>query len=57
MGSGISLGLANGIGALLVLAIGFLVNDSDVVTVFWVLSALSLMAVVPALAFPRRLVA
>lgn len=57
MGSGIALGLANGIGALLVLAIGFLVNDSDVVTVFWVLSALSLIAVVPALAFPRRLVA
>ena len=57
MGSGIALGLANGIGALLVLVIGLFVHDSDVVTVFWVLSALSLIAVVPALAFPRRLVA
>lgn len=56
MGSGIALGLANGIGALLVLGTGFLVNDHDVVTVFWVLAALSLASVLPALAFPKALV-
>ncbi|MGC8460254.1 MAG: MFS transporter [Candidatus Dormibacteria bacterium] len=55
MGSGIALGLANGLGALLVLVIGFLVNDSDVMSVFWVLAALSCAAVVPALALPRTL--
>ncbi len=55
MGSGIALGLANGIGALLVLVIGFLVNDTDVMIVFWVLAGLSLAAVVPALALPKSL--
>jgi FSR family fosmidomycin resistance protein-like MFS transporter len=55
MGSGIALGLANGIGALLVLVIGLFVHETDVVPIFWVLAALSLATVVPALAFPRRL--
>lgn len=55
MGSGIALGLANGIGALLVLAIGFLVNTSDVVTVFQVLAGLGVISAVMALAFPRAL--
>ncbi len=55
MGSGIALGLANGIGALLVLGIGFLVNSHDVVTVFWVLAGLSLASVLPAMALPRSL--
>lgn len=55
MGSGIALGLANGIGALLVLVIGFWVRPSDVVTVFLVLAALSLASTVPALALPRGL--
>lgn len=53
MGSGIALGMANGIGALLVLPLGFVVNDRDVMTVFWVLAAMSLASVVPALAFPE----
>ena len=55
MGSGIVLGLANGIGALLVLVIGLLINDTNVVPVFWVLAALSAASVVPALALPRSL--
>jgi FSR family fosmidomycin resistance protein-like MFS transporter len=56
MGSGVALGLANGIGALLVLVIGFLVNESDVVTVFWVLAGVMLLSALSALAFPRSLV-
>ncbi len=55
MGSGIALGFANGLGALLVLVVGLFVHGTDVVTVFWVLAALSLATVIPALAFPRRL--
>ncbi|MDA8380357.1 MAG: MFS transporter [Actinomycetota bacterium] len=55
MGSGIALGLANGIGALLVLVIGFLVSDRDVVTVFWLLAALSLASVLAAMALPKSL--
>jgi FSR family fosmidomycin resistance protein-like MFS transporter len=56
VGSGVALGLANGIGALLVLVIGFLVNESDVVTVFWVLAGVMLLSALSALAFPRSLV-
>ena len=55
MGSGVALGFANGLGALLVLVVGLFVHDTDVVEIFWVLAALSLATVVPALAFPRRL--
>ena len=55
MGSGIALGLANGIGALLVLVIGFLVSDHDVATVFYVLAGLSLASVLAALALPKAL--
>ena len=43
MGSGVALGLANGIGAALVGGVGFLVNESDVVTVFWVLAGVVLL--------------
>ncbi|HET9093044.1 MAG TPA: MFS transporter [Acidimicrobiales bacterium] len=56
MGSGIALGLGNGIGAVLVLLVGFLVSDVDVTAVFWALAGLSLAAVLPALAFPKALV-
>ncbi len=56
MGSGIALGLANGIGALLVLVVGLWVHAGDVVTVFWVLAALGLGSALLALAFPRSLV-
>lgn len=55
MGSGIALGLANGIGALLVLFIGFLVNSNDVLTVFWVLAALGVISSAMAFAFPKEL--
>ncbi len=55
MGSGVALGLANGIGAVLVLGVGFLVNESDVVTVFWVLAGVVLLSALPALALPQSL--
>ncbi len=55
MGSGVALGLANGIGAVLVLGVGFLVNESDVVTVFWVLAGVVLLSAPLALALPRSL--
>ncbi|MDO8107712.1 MFS transporter [Isoptericola sp. b441] len=55
MGSGIALGLANGVGALLVLVIGFLVTDADVMPVFWVVATLSVLSAGVALAFPRSL--
>lgn len=56
MGSGIALGLANGIGAVLVLAVGFFVHDvSDVFTVFWVVAALGVGNAVLSLTFPARL--
>ena len=56
MGSGIALGLANGIGALLVLLIGLWIRPGDVVTVFWALAALGVVSVAPALLFPADLV-
>ncbi|MHB1434110.1 MAG: hypothetical protein ACYCVZ_18590, partial [Streptosporangiaceae bacterium] len=55
MGSGIALGLANAIGAVLVLGIGFLVNTHDVSTVFWVLGGISLAGTLVVPAFPRTL--
>lgn len=55
MGSGIALGLANGVGALLVLAMGLLISDVTVIRVFWVLAAGSAASVLAALAFPRTL--
>ncbi len=55
MGSGVALGLANGIGAVLVLLSGLLVSERDVVTVFWLLSGLSLVSTIPALSLPRLL--
>ncbi|MHB1491787.1 MAG: MFS transporter [Cellulomonas sp.] len=55
MGSGIALGLANGVGALLVLAMGLLISDVTVIRVFWVLAAGSAASVLAALAFPRAL--
>ena len=55
MGSGIALGLANGIGALLVLALGLAITDATVIRVFWVLAAATAASVLAALAFPRAL--
>jgi MFS transporter, FSR family, fosmidomycin resistance protein len=55
MGSGIALGLANGIGAVLVLALGLLISDSTVIRFFWVLAVGSAASVFAALALPRTL--
>lgn len=52
-GSGIALGLANGIGAVLVLCIGFLVSEKDMVTVFWIFGIALLLSALAALAIPR----
>ncbi|WP_147915306.1 MFS transporter [Ruania zhangjianzhongii] len=55
MGSGIAIGLANGIGAVLVLVIGIWVGDS-VQPVFWLLGLLSLASAALVPLFDRRLV-
>ncbi len=55
MGSGIALGLANGIGAFLVLALGLAITDATVIRIFWVLAAASAASVLAALALPRDL--
>jgi FSR family fosmidomycin resistance protein-like MFS transporter len=55
MGSGIALGLANGIGALLVMMIGFWVTGGGVATVLWVVAGLSVVSVLVVLAFPKSL--
>jgi len=44
LGSGIALGLANGIGAVLVLVVGMFVNPGDIHPVFWLLGAVSLLS-------------
>ena len=56
MGSGIALGLANGIGALLVLAIGQTVNNNDLTIPLWVIAGLSAATGPLAAAFPDDLV-
>lgn len=56
MGSGIALGLGNGIGAALVLLIGLLVSGNQVVVVFWVVAALSLVSAALIPLFPASLV-
>lgn len=55
MGSGVALGLANGVGALLVMLIGFWVDDSNITVVFWVVAGLSAAAALLARAFPSSL--
>jgi FSR family fosmidomycin resistance protein-like MFS transporter len=55
MGSGIALGLANGVGSCLVLLAGLWVTDSSVLRLFWVAAALSAASGVLAFAFPGRL--
>ncbi len=54
MGSGIGLGFANGLGALLVFIIGLGIG-SNVLAVFWVLAGLSLASAVLTLAFDSAL--
>lgn len=55
MGSGIALGFANGLGALLVFVIGFWVSAGNVVSVFWVLCGLGLVSALLPFGFPRAL--
>lgn len=56
MGSGIALGLANGIGALLVLAIGQTVAKNDLGTPLWAIAGLTAATAFLVAAFPRHLV-
>ena len=55
MGSGLAIGFANGIGALAVLVIGFVVNDHDLMPVFWLLAALGLASTATAVVMPQSL--
>jgi FSR family fosmidomycin resistance protein-like MFS transporter len=55
LGSGIALGLANALGALLVLALGLWVSTSNLTPVFWVLSGTGVICAALAFAFPRAL--
>ncbi len=55
MGSGIALGFANGIGALLVLLLGLWVSDRDVTTVLWAVAGLSAATAPLSLALPQSL--
>jgi FSR family fosmidomycin resistance protein-like MFS transporter len=56
LGSGLALGPANGIGAVLVLLIGLWVGRHAVVDVFWVVAVLSAASVLLGLALPAALV-
>jgi len=55
LGSGIALGLANAIGALVVLLIGLFIGKSDIHVAFLAMSAASLLAALVAVAFPEAL--
>lgn len=55
MGAGIALGLANGIGALLVLAIGQTVGTRDLTAPLWMIAALVAATAPLVLAFPKHL--
>lgn len=55
LGSGIALGLANGVGAVLVLLLGLWASTSDLTPVFWVIGAASLLCAALAAAFPKEL--
>ncbi|MGH3494662.1 MAG: MFS transporter [Sciscionella sp.] len=55
MGSGIALGLANGIGALLVLILGQTVGDTNLVVPLWAIAVLSAATAPLATLLPRRL--
>jgi FSR family fosmidomycin resistance protein-like MFS transporter len=56
MGSGVAIGLANGIGALLVLGIAQTVSDRGLATPLWVIAALTAATAPLATAFPGRFV-
>lgn len=54
MGSGIALGLGNGIGALLVFLIGFLINEQTISQVFWILAAVGVVSALFTMIIPNR---
>ena len=56
MGSGIALGLGNGIGAMLVFVTGFWSSEHDITALFGVLTVASVLSGVFALLFPKALV-
>lgn len=55
MGSGIALGLANGLGAIAVMLVGLAVTHDNVLAMFQLFVALTVVSVVVAVSFPRRL--
>lgn len=55
LGSGIALGFANGVGALLVFIIGFWINASDIYTVFWIVACAGILSALFALGVPKHL--
>lgn len=55
MGSGIALGLANGIGSVLVLIAGLWVGDTHVMSLFWLVAGLGLVNLALAFSFPGHL--
>ncbi len=57
MGSGIALGLANGIGSLLVFVIGLFVTSQTITSVFWALAVAGLLSVVFSLMIPKGIMA
>lgn len=56
MGSGLALGLANGIGALLVFAIGETLSNRDLGSALWAVAALTAVTAPLAVGFPKHLV-
>ncbi len=55
MGSGIALGLANGIGSLLVFFVGFFVTDKTIESIFWILAVVSFLSIIFSLIIPKSL--
>jgi FSR family fosmidomycin resistance protein-like MFS transporter len=55
MGSGIALGLANGIGSMLVFVVGFFVTEKTIESIFWILAVVSLLSIVFSLIIPKSL--
>ncbi len=55
MGSGIALGLANGIGSLLVFFVGFFVTDRTIESIFWILAVVSFLSIIFSIMIPKSL--
>ncbi len=54
MGSGIALGLGNGIGAMLVFLVGFWITDQTIAQVFWVMAVAGVISALLSLIIPQR---